>query len=96
MLTSTTEMLAIGKLCLPLQKGQTLQETARTVAAAITIEITVVILFFVPSLMTFARELNWWPTKMKRATSALHPIELKVDSKSLRRLLWTRRLVSEP
>jgi alpha-beta hydrolase superfamily lysophospholipase len=34
------------------------------IAAAILIDVTVVILFFVPALMGMAQKLNWWPYKL--------------------------------
>ena len=43
-----------------------LQEISLAVAAAIVIDITVVILFFVPSLMGLAQKFNWWPYKLSR------------------------------
>ncbi len=43
-----------------------LQEISLAVAAAIVIDVTVVILFFVPSLMGLAQKLNWWPYKLSR------------------------------
>ncbi len=41
-----------------------LQEISLAVAAAILIDVTVVILFFVPSLMGLAQKFNWWPYKL--------------------------------
>ena len=43
-----------------------LQEISLAVAAAILIDVTVVILFFVPSLMGLAQKFNWWPSKLSR------------------------------
>lgn len=43
-----------------------LQEIALAVAAAILIDVTIVILFFVPALMGLAQKLNWWPYKLSR------------------------------
>jgi RND superfamily putative drug exporter len=43
-----------------------LQEISLAVAAAILIDVTLVILFFVPSLMGLAQKLNWWPYKLSR------------------------------
>ena len=43
-----------------------LQEISLAVASAILIDVTVVILFFVPSLMGLAQKLNWWPYKLSR------------------------------
>ena len=43
-----------------------LQEIALAVAAAILIDVTVVILFFVPALMGLAQKFNWWPYKLNR------------------------------
>ncbi len=44
-----------------------LQEISLAVAAAIIIDVTVVILFFVPALMGLAQKLNWWPYKLSRS-----------------------------
>ncbi len=41
-----------------------LEEIALAVAAAILIDVTVVILFFVPSLMGLAQKFNWWPYRI--------------------------------
>jgi RND superfamily putative drug exporter len=41
-----------------------LQEFSIAVAAAILLDVTVVILFFVPSLMGLAQKFNWWPYKL--------------------------------
>jgi RND superfamily putative drug exporter len=41
-----------------------LQEVSLAVAAAVFIDVTVVILFFVPSLMGLAQKFNWWPYKL--------------------------------
>jgi RND superfamily putative drug exporter len=43
-----------------------LQEISLAVAAAILIDVTVVILFFVPALMGLAQKANWWPYKLSR------------------------------
>jgi putative drug exporter of the RND superfamily len=43
-----------------------LQEFAVAVSAAILLDVTVVILFFVPSLMGIAQKFNWWPHKLSR------------------------------
>ena len=43
-----------------------LQEIALAVAGAIFIDVTVVILLFVPSLMGLAQKWNWWPSKLSR------------------------------
>ena len=43
-----------------------LQEISLAVAAAIIIDVSVVILFFVPSLMGLAQKANWWPYKISR------------------------------
>jgi RND superfamily putative drug exporter len=44
-----------------------LQEISLAVAAAIVLDVTVVILFFVPALMGLAQKLNWWPYKLSRS-----------------------------
>jgi len=43
-----------------------LQEISLAVAAAIMLDVTVIILFFVPALMGLAQKLNWWPYKIAR------------------------------
>ncbi len=43
-----------------------LQEISLAVASAIVIDVTVVILFFVPALMGLAQKANWWPYKLSR------------------------------
>jgi RND superfamily putative drug exporter len=43
-----------------------LQEFSVAVAAAILLDVTVVILFFVPSLMGLAQKFNWWPYKLSQ------------------------------
>ena len=43
-----------------------LQEISLAVSSAIVIDVTVVILFFVPALMGLAQKLNWWPYKLSR------------------------------
>ncbi len=43
-----------------------LEEIALAVAAAILIDVTVVILFFVPSLMGLAQKFNWWPYRFTK------------------------------
>ena len=43
-----------------------IQEIALAIAAAVLIDVTVVILFFVPALMGMAQKLNWWPYKLSR------------------------------
>ena len=41
-----------------------LQEISLAVSAAVIIDVSVVILFFVPSLMGIAERFNWWPSKL--------------------------------
>jgi RND superfamily putative drug exporter len=41
-----------------------LQEISLAVAAAIMLDVTVIILFFVPALMGLAQKFNWWPYKI--------------------------------
>jgi putative drug exporter of the RND superfamily len=41
-----------------------LQEFSLAVAAAVMLDVTVVLLFFVPSLMGLAQKFNWWPYKL--------------------------------
>jgi putative drug exporter of the RND superfamily len=43
-----------------------LQEISLAVGAAIVIDVTVVIMFFVPALMGLAQKFNWWPYKISR------------------------------
>jgi uncharacterized membrane protein YdfJ with MMPL/SSD domain len=41
-----------------------IQELSLAIAGAVLIDVTVVILFFVPALMGMAQKLNWWPYKL--------------------------------
>jgi len=41
-----------------------IQEISLAIAGAVLIDVTVVILFFVPALMGMAQKLNWWPSKL--------------------------------
>jgi RND superfamily putative drug exporter len=41
-----------------------IQELSLAIAVAVLIDVTVVILFFVPALMGMAQKLNWWPYKL--------------------------------
>ncbi len=59
-------VLAIVFASLILTNIPILQEISLAVAAAILIDVTVVILFFVPSLMGLAQKFNWWPYKISR------------------------------
>ncbi len=43
-----------------------LQEISLAVAAAVMIDVSVIILFFVPALMGLAQKYNWWPYKIVR------------------------------
>jgi RND superfamily putative drug exporter len=43
-----------------------LQEISLAVAAAVMLDVSVVILFFVPSLMGLAQKFNWWPSKISK------------------------------
>ncbi len=43
-----------------------LQEIGLAVAAAILVDVVIVILFFVPSLMGLAAKFNWWPSRIGR------------------------------
>jgi RND superfamily putative drug exporter len=45
-----------------------LQEIGLAVSIAILIDVTVVILFFVPSLMGLAQRLNWWPSNIGKVS----------------------------
>jgi uncharacterized membrane protein YdfJ with MMPL/SSD domain len=38
------------------------------VSAAVLIDVSVVILLFVPSLMALAERFNWWPSKAGRSS----------------------------
>ncbi len=68
-------VLATVFLSLVITNIAVLEEIALAVAAAILIDVTVVILFFVPSLMGLAQKFNWWPyrfTKNKKAENNKH------------------------
>src|SRR5208283_4322643 len=43
-----------------------LEEIGVSVASAIMVDVSLVILFFVPSLMAIAQKYNWWPAKIRR------------------------------
>jgi len=43
-----------------------LQEISLAVSSAILIDVTIVILLFVPSLMGLAQKFNWWPSKISK------------------------------
>ena len=43
-----------------------LQEISLAVAAAIMLDVSVILLFFVPALMGLAQKFNWWPYKITR------------------------------
>jgi RND superfamily putative drug exporter len=59
-------VLATVFLSLVVTNIAVLEEIALAVAAAILIDVTIVILFFVPSLMGLAQRLNWWPARFSR------------------------------
>lgn len=46
-----------------------LEEIGVSVAAAILVDVGIVILFFVPSLMAIAQRYNWWPGKVREEES---------------------------
>ncbi len=46
-----------------------LQEIALAVSGAILIDVSVIILLFVPSLMGLAQKANWWPYKLNRSNT---------------------------
>jgi putative drug exporter of the RND superfamily len=52
-----------------------LQEISAAVSAAVLIDVSVVILFFVPSLMAIAERFNWWPSKLGRRSNSKIPQE---------------------
>lgn len=47
-----------------------LGEIGFVVAAAVVVDVGIVILFFVPSLMAMAERFNWWPTKVANRVNA--------------------------
>ncbi len=59
-------VLATVFLSLMITNIAILEEIALAVAAAILIDVTIVILFFVPSLMGLAQRFNWWPYRFSR------------------------------
>ncbi|HTY74626.1 MAG TPA: MMPL family transporter [Candidatus Nanoarchaeia archaeon] len=59
-------VLATVFLSLMVTNIAVLAEISLAVAAAILIDVTVVILLFVPSLMGLAQRLNWWPYKLSK------------------------------
>jgi len=56
-----------------------IQELSLAIAAAVLIDVTVVILFFVPALMGIAEKLNWWPYKLSRRKQPGNNTEQKSD-----------------
>ena len=50
-----------------------LEEIGLAVGAAVLIDVSVVILFFVPSLMALAERFNWWPSKIGRSSDKTTP-----------------------
>ncbi len=60
-------VLATVFLSLMVTNIAVLEEIALAVAAAILIDVTIVILFFVPSLMGLAQKWNWWPYSFTRS-----------------------------
>jgi len=63
-------VLATVFLSLVVTNIAVLEEIALAVAAAILIDVTIVILFFVPSLMGLAQRFNWWPAGFTRKKKA--------------------------
>ena len=59
-------VLATVFLSLMVTNIAVLEEIALAVAAAILIDVTIVILFFVPSLMGLAQKFNWWPYRFTK------------------------------
>jgi len=56
-----------------------IQELSLAIAAAVIIDVTVVILFFVPALMGIAEKLNWWPYKLSISKQTDNKIEQKSE-----------------
>ncbi|MGO8807207.1 MAG: MMPL family transporter [Candidatus Bathyarchaeia archaeon] len=75
-------VLATVFLSLVVTNIAVLEEIALAVAAAILIDVTVVILFFVPSLMGLAQKFNWWPagfTRKKKVDKQMENIKSKAQ-----------------
>lgn len=68
-------VLAIVFASLILTNIPILQEISLAVAAAILIDVTIVLLFFVPALMGLAQKFNWWPYKLARDKTSENKIE---------------------
>ena len=58
-----------------------IQQISLAIAAAVLIDVTVVILFFVPALMGMAQKLNWWPYKLSSRKQPENNTEQKENSK---------------
>ena len=58
-----------------------IQELSLAIAGAVLIDVTVVILFFVPALMGMAQKLNWWPYKLSSRKQPENNTEQKENSK---------------
>jgi RND superfamily putative drug exporter len=54
-----------------------LGEIGFVVAAAVMVDVGVVILLFVPALMAMAQRFNWWPTKIARPAAATKTVQKK-------------------
>ena len=58
-----------------------IQELSLAIATAVLIDVTVVILFFVPALMGMEQKLNWWPYKLSSRKPPENNTEQKENSK---------------
>ncbi len=56
-----------------------IQELSLAIAGAVIIDVTVVILFFVPALMGMAQKLNWWPYKLSSRKQLNNDTEQKSE-----------------
>jgi len=59
-----------------------IQELSLAIAGAVLLDVTVVILFFVPALMGMAEKLNWWPYKLSSRKQIENNLEQKENNKS--------------
>ena len=56
-----------------------IQQLSLAIAGAVLIDVTVVILFFVPALMGMAQKLNWWPYKLSSRKQPKNNAEQKTE-----------------
>jgi RND superfamily putative drug exporter len=70
-----------------------LSEIGLTVASAVALDVTIIILFFVPALMGLAEKYNWWPSKVAgTATAPTSRVQSNVLHSNPQKNKQTRRI----